>query len=429
MQNRIYKKIATLLFYPLLFLAIIWTVLLVEQFFDLDLGKYGIYPREWFGLRGIVFSPFLHGDASHAFNNSVLILVVMTLIQMFYRKIAFSVYIWSFLITGFLVWVFARPSYHIGASGIVYAFVFFVFFSGFFSKDIHFIAVSLIISLLFGSLIWGLFFLEEGISWESHFIGGIVGICLAYRYRFKFKESKNLDDFSEDISLPYWTFGICLSYRYRFPLKKPTNFSNDTVPYWKHGQEIHLPNFKLDPLSNISRLAIHYGILDFRTATQKVSALPYGHIKEKCKFESILTENKGTCSSKNAFLYELAKGNKRTDIYLMMGIYQMNEQNTEGVGVVLSKYGLDYLPESYVYLKHERWRLDFTFPNSLSLFEHSLMEEKQIQSDQIGSYKVSAHQEFLKQWKRELNLDYSLEELWQIREQCIQALESILHPV
>ena len=396
MQNRELKKILALLFYPLLFLGIIWSVLALEWFFGLDLAKYGTYPRQLTGLRGIVFSPFLHSDATHAFNNSIPILVLMIFIQMFYRGIAFSVFLWSFFVSGFLVWVFARPSYHIGASGLVYAFVSFVFFSGIFSKNIPFIAVSLVVSFLYGSLIWGIFPLQEDLSWESHLIGGLVGVSLAFRYHSLFKKSEKTDAFS----------------------------NQSFFPYWKYGQEIHLPNFKLDPLGNLSRLAIHYGILDFWTAINVVSTLPYGRIKERSSFESILIENKGTCSSKHAFLYELARENNHTNIHLVMGIYQMNKHNTKGVGIVLSKYGLDYLPEAHVYLKYKRWRLDFTFPNSLSLFEDSLMQESQIQSHLIGSYKAKVHKEFLSQWIQKLNLDYSIEEIWQIREECIQVLGS-----
>ena len=89
--------------------------------------------------------------------------------------------IWLF--TGFWVWLAARDSSHIGASGLIYGFVCFLFFSGLLRKDTRLMAVSLLVTFLYGSMVWGILPVDQSISWESHLFGSIAGIFCAYYYR------------------------------------------------------------------------------------------------------------------------------------------------------------------------------------------------------------------------------------------------------
>ncbi|HLS29973.1 MAG TPA: rhomboid family intramembrane serine protease [Flavobacteriaceae bacterium] len=170
--------------YPILMVLLIWIVFWVEQKFGYNLKSWGVRPREWIGLRGIFFSPFLHGSTSHLYNNSLPLLFLSMALLYFYRGIAFHVLIFGGLLTGLLTWLMGRTgTVHIGASGIVYLLASFLFFKGIWSKNMRLVAVSLIVVFIYGSMIWGIFPQKERISWEGHMAGLIAGIACAIYYR------------------------------------------------------------------------------------------------------------------------------------------------------------------------------------------------------------------------------------------------------
>lgn len=168
---------------PVAFVVVLWVVEFVEWETGTSFSQYGLYPRKLEGLLGIITAPFIHDDWQHLINNSIPLLVLGIGIFYFYRKVAFNIYLGSILITGLWVWVFARPSYHIGASGMVYTFASFIFWSGFFRKYYRLIALSLLVVFLYGSMVWGVFPLDYRISWESHLMGGLAGLLMSYFYR------------------------------------------------------------------------------------------------------------------------------------------------------------------------------------------------------------------------------------------------------
>lgn len=161
---------------------------------------YGIIPRYFQGLKGVILAPLFHKNWEHLFNNAIPLLVLGFMVFSFYRKVAYLLFSMGWLITGLLVWGFADlgllPSdkhigCHIGASGIVYLLASFVFFSGIFRRSIPLIAISLIVVFLYGGMLWGIFPEEviiytkeqQNISWESHFFGALVGGIFAYLWR------------------------------------------------------------------------------------------------------------------------------------------------------------------------------------------------------------------------------------------------------
>ncbi len=85
--------------------------------------------------------------------------------------------------TGIWVWAIGRDAYHIGASGIIYGFVTFLFFSGVFRKDTRLLAVSMFVVFLYGGTVWGILPLRSGMSWESHLLGALAGLITAYHFR------------------------------------------------------------------------------------------------------------------------------------------------------------------------------------------------------------------------------------------------------
>ena len=169
--------------FPLIFVLIIWLVKATEVQFELDFSNYGVFPRTLKGMRGVLLSPFLHGDWKHLFNNSVPLLILGWAMFYFYRGLAPKVILWSFLLSGLYTWISARQAHHIGASGLVYALFGFLMISGFLRKYIPLVAVSFLVAFLYGSLVWGILPYDKSISWEGHFWGLLVGLILAIIYR------------------------------------------------------------------------------------------------------------------------------------------------------------------------------------------------------------------------------------------------------
>jgi membrane associated rhomboid family serine protease len=165
---------------PLFFVLTLWLVFWYELQFQHNLSHFGIYPREVYGLKGILFSPFLHGDIEHLANNSVALLVLLPILRYFYKEQSFVVLLFGIIFSGLGTWLLGRPSYHIGASGLIYALVSFIFFKGIFTKYYRLVALSFTIVILYGGSVWYMFpNVKEGISWEGHLAGFLVGLALA----------------------------------------------------------------------------------------------------------------------------------------------------------------------------------------------------------------------------------------------------------
>lgn len=179
------RKFIHSLIFPSLFLIIIWLLKLYEYFLNINFSFLGIYPLKLYGLPGIFTSAFIHGDFNHLISNSLPVLILSVAIFYFYRGVAFKVIFFIWISSGILVWFIGRPSFHIGASGLVYGFAAFVFFSGLLRKDNGLLALSLFVSFIYGSLIWGAFPSDVKISWEAHQMGLISGIVMAIIYRNK----------------------------------------------------------------------------------------------------------------------------------------------------------------------------------------------------------------------------------------------------
>jgi len=178
------KKLLLSIFIPSMLIAVIWLVKIVEVLFNIDLTRLGIYPMTLRGLPGILFSPFIHHDFRHLFNNSLPLFFLMTALFYFYSEIAVKVTLWTWFLTGLFVWIAGRDAWHIGASGLVYGLASFLFFSGIIRKYFRLIALSLLIVFLYGSMVWGIFpNVYRNVSWEAHMLGFVSGIILAISYR------------------------------------------------------------------------------------------------------------------------------------------------------------------------------------------------------------------------------------------------------
>lgn len=163
----------------------LWLIKLVEAEFGLDFTGWGILPRSWSHLPGILTSPLVHGGFGHLAANSAPVFVLTFSLFFFYRSSSYAILLLTWVFSGFLVWIGGREALHIGVSGIIYGLAAFLFLSGVLSRNTGLLTISLIVALLYGSLFWGIFPLKPEISWESHLWGGISGFVLAYLYRRK----------------------------------------------------------------------------------------------------------------------------------------------------------------------------------------------------------------------------------------------------
>ena len=131
---------------PFIFISLMWLVRAVEVIFEIDLYFLGIFPLKASSLTGIITSPFIHADIKHLFNNTIPLFVLGTALFYFYSQVSFRVLLWLFLITGLSVWITGRPSWHIGASGIIYGLASFLFVSGIIRRHIPLMGLSLLVA-------------------------------------------------------------------------------------------------------------------------------------------------------------------------------------------------------------------------------------------------------------------------------------------
>ena len=166
--------------------SVLWITFLINDIFGLHWNDYGLMPRNINRLFGIFTMPFLHGDYSHLFSNSVPLLVLFFSIFYFFHKKATLILVMTWFMSGLFTWIIGTEGIHVGASGVVYALAFFLITISILKQETKLMAYSLIIIFLYGSIVWGFFpqlFPDKHISWEGHLAGAITGVVLAFFYR------------------------------------------------------------------------------------------------------------------------------------------------------------------------------------------------------------------------------------------------------
>lgn len=161
----------------------------------------------------------------------------------------------------------------------------------------------------------------------------------------------------------------------------------------------------------------------FNDLLDKVKNIPYGRNTNRFDFSLVISENKGTCSSKHAFLKEYADIHNIPNVKLYIGIFKMNEENTSKIYPLLSENKINYIPEAHCYLKIDGIPVDVTTSESLyDKIKDDILEEIEIEPYQVSEFKVDYHKDFTKKWIVESNEIKTFDDLWKIRESCIEKL-------
>lgn len=175
-----------------------------------------------------------------------------------------------------------------------------------------------------------------------------------------------------------------------------------------------------DPLTQQIR---QMGISSWDELVDFVKHLPYGRNLNREDLSLVISESKGTCSSKHALLKKVADLNAIANVKLILCLYKMSTINTPKIGMALEKRGIDYIPEAHCYLMVGSTRTDITTEQSeFQKIKNDIILEKEILPEQVADFKVEFHQSFLKQWIHKNRMAISFSELWKLREQCIQNL-------
>ena len=161
------------------FALLLWLIQLGGMALDLHLAGYALYPRRVDALSGILLSPLLHGSVAHLLANTPAVLILGTVLGYGYPRSARVAMPVIWIGAGIAVWLFARPAFHLGASGLTFGAMFFIFTLGVLRWDRRAIALALSVFLLYGGMIWGIFPSDPDVSFEYHLAGASLGILLA----------------------------------------------------------------------------------------------------------------------------------------------------------------------------------------------------------------------------------------------------------
>jgi len=227
-------KLDRSLLFPAIFVTAISCIYMIDVTYQLSLYKYGLYPRELKHLYGILTIPFLHGSWSHVSNNAISIFVLLFLLSKFYDKLFYPILISLTLISW--IWTAARPSFHIGASALIYGLAAFLILSGFIRKNSNLLRISLLTIFVNGGIVWGMLpYVKASISWEGHLFGALSGVLIALYYRNQGPEN---DQYSWDL----------------YPEDE------DEFPYWLENSEVKKPNIESNTNSTLPNQKINYSI-------------------------------------------------------------------------------------------------------------------------------------------------------------------------
>lgn len=180
------KRFVLSLYVPALLVSLLVLVQALQSGLQADWQNLGIYPQRISGLPGILSHLFIHQNWAHLFNNAIPLFVLSWCFYYFYGELFWKGSLLLWLNSGLLVWLIAREGWHIGASSLIYAYAFFLFFSGLIRGHKPLMAISFVVVFLYGSTLWNMFPWGEfnrDVSWEGHLSGAVAGLLWAFLLR------------------------------------------------------------------------------------------------------------------------------------------------------------------------------------------------------------------------------------------------------
>ena len=165
------------------FAALIWGLKFFEFVLGVDLYNLGVYPRTPSGLLGVVTAPLIHGSWEHVIGNTLPIMLLGSMLIYGYPRSRFWALAGIWLLSGTGVWLFARSSYHFGASGMTHGIFFYLFVGGILRRDRRSAALLMVAFYMYGGMLLTILPHDLGVSFESHFFGAASGAILAYAFR------------------------------------------------------------------------------------------------------------------------------------------------------------------------------------------------------------------------------------------------------
>ena len=165
----------------LVLVSIMWVVELINSVDGYDLSKDdGIVPRSVSGLKGVVFSPFLHASWPHLIDNTIPFVILGLMIAIAGARRLLAVTAIVALVAGLGTWLISPGnSDTVGASGLVFGYATFLIARGFFNRSALELGVGLVVGLLFGAALLASIVPHAGISWQDHVFGAIGGVIAA----------------------------------------------------------------------------------------------------------------------------------------------------------------------------------------------------------------------------------------------------------
>lgn len=172
-------------FFPTLISLFITLSFLLEWGMDWDFSLAGVMPRQPDRVWTILTYIFVHANFSHLLNNLFSFFPLSISLFYFYRPVALRVFCLLWVVSGLFLWIIGRPDVHVGASGLIYAIAAFLFLSGLIRRHVPLIAISLVVTILYGNMVWHIFpwQVNDPVSWEGHLAGLFTGLLLAVFFR------------------------------------------------------------------------------------------------------------------------------------------------------------------------------------------------------------------------------------------------------
>ncbi len=162
-------------------LALMWALEGLDTVTANVLDNFGIEPRQLSDLPNILWAPLLHFGWPHLISNSIpfLVLGVITYLSGPVKWLVTTVI--SAIFSGLAAWLLSPiGTITAGVSGVIFGYLTYLLVRGIFSRKIGQMLISLVVFVLYGSVLLGVLPGTPGVSWLAHLGGAVGGVIAAW---------------------------------------------------------------------------------------------------------------------------------------------------------------------------------------------------------------------------------------------------------